>query len=210
VLVAGFHPENHAFSVRGPMLADGSGSTFTAQAGELRRGNNGMSRARTAVIFVALILAGTLAGFFLTYAYTIMPGLATTDDRTFVTAFQGLERMFGTFAYGINWPVLLGFFGVPLVTAVAIALNRGRPIVWWLVAALVLSIATMLITFNFHVPLNEALKAAGDPNVIDVAQVRADFREGWWRAWNLVRSATSLGAFVCLGWALFLHGKRTT
>lgn len=169
-----------------------------------------MSKVRIAAIVVALVLAGTFAGFFLTYAYTIMPGLATADDRTFVAAFQGLERMFGTFAYGINWPVLLGFFGVPLVTAVAITLNRSRPIVLWLVAALVLSIATMLITFNFHVPLNNALSAAGDPATIDAAQVRADFREGWWRAWNLVRSATSLGAFVCLGWAQFLHGKRTT
>ncbi len=169
-----------------------------------------MSIARTAVIFVALIFAGTLAGFFLTYAYTIMPGLATTDDRTFVAAFQGLERMFGTFAYGINWPVLLGFFGVPFVIAVAIALNRSRPIVWWLVAAFVLSIGTIVITFIFNVPLNNAITAAGDSNMLDVDQVRADFREGWWRAWNLVRCATSAGAFVCLGWALFLHGKRTT
>jgi uncharacterized membrane protein len=192
------------------MPADGAGSTFTVQAGELGRGDDIMSKARTAVIFVALMFAGTMAGFFLTYAYTIMPGLATTDDRTFVAAFQGLERMFGTFAYGINWPVFLGFFGVPLVTAVAIALNRSRPIVWWLVASLVLSIATIVITFSFHVPLNNALSAAGDPATIDAAQVRADFREGWWRAWNLVRSATSLGAFVCLGWALFLHGKSTT
>jgi len=192
------------------MLADGAGSPFTAQAGELQRGNISMSIARTAVIFVALIFAGTLAGFFLTYAYTIMPGLATTDDRTFVAAFQGLERMFGTFAYGINWPVLLGFFGVPFVIAVAIALNRSRPIVWWLVAAFVLSIGTIVITFIFNVPLNNAITAAGDSNMLDVDQVRADFREGWWRAWNLVRCATSAGAFVCLGWALFLHGKRTT
>ena len=197
-------------SFRGPMLADGAGDAITAQAGELQRGSNTMSKARTTAILVALVLAGTIAGFFLTYAYTIMPGLATSDDRTFVAAFQGLERMFGTFAYGINWPVLLGFFGVPFVVAVAIALNRSRPIVWWLVAALVLSIATIVITFNFHVPLNSALTVAGEPATIDAAQVRADFREGWWRAWNLVRCATSVGAFVCLGWALFLHGKRTT
>ena len=165
-----------------------------------------MSKTRTTVIFVALILAGTLAGFFLTYAYTIMPGLATTDDRTFVAAFQGLERMFGQFDYGFNWPVFLGFFCGPLVITAAVVLNRSRPIVWWLVAALILSIATMLITFIFNVPLNNSLIAAGDPNMIDVTQVRADFREGWWRTWNLVRSATSLGAFVCLSWALFLHG----
>lgn len=32
----GLHPENHAFSVRGPMLADGAGSTFTVQAENYR------------------------------------------------------------------------------------------------------------------------------------------------------------------------------
>lgn len=163
--------------------------------------------ARTLVIFSAVILAGTLAGFFLTYSYTIMPGLATTDDRTFVRAFQGLERMFGTFAYGINWPVLLGFFGLPLVTTGAIALNWNRPLVWVLVFALVLSVATILITYNFHVPFNNALSAAGDSATIDVAQVRADFHEETWRAWNYVRSATALGAFVCLCWVLFLPSK---
>ncbi|MPY96346.1 MAG: DUF1772 domain-containing protein [Acidimicrobiia bacterium] len=169
---------------------------------------NSMSKARTMVLFAAVMFAGTLAGFFLTYAFTIMPGLETTDDRTFVAAFQGLERMFGTFDYGYNWPVVLGFLGGPLVIVVAIALDRRRPIVWWLVAALVLSIATILITQSVNIPLNNEIKAAGDADMIEAVQVRADFRENWWRAWNLVRSATSVGAFVCLGWALFLHGNR--
>lgn len=169
-----------------------------------------MSKARTIVLFVAAMLAGSLAGFFLTYAFTIMPGLETTDDRTFVEAFQGLERTFGTFDYGYNWPVVFGFFGGPLTTVVAIALNRGRPIVWWLVAALVLSVATIVITVSFNVPLNDKINAAGDPSMIEAVQVRADFRENWWRAWNLVRSTTAAGSFVCLGWALFLRGNSMT
>jgi hypothetical protein len=73
---------------------------------------NSMSKARTIVLFVAVLFAGTLAGFFLTYAFTIMPGLETTDDRTFVEAFQGLERMFGTFDYGYNWPLMFGYLGL--------------------------------------------------------------------------------------------------
>ena len=167
------------------------------------------SNARTAVLFIDLIMAGTLAGVFLTYSFAVMPGLATTDDYTFVAAFQGLQRMFGSFEYGINWPIL-GFIGVPLFTTVATLQNWGRPVAWWLLTALALSILTILISFTFHIPLNDALTAAGDPNIIDVSQVRADFREGWWLGWNHVRSATSLGAFAALGWALFLTGKRVT
>jgi uncharacterized membrane protein len=188
---------------------DGLTHSMTSGTGTGTIVANAMSKARTIVLFVAVILAGTLAGFFLTYAFTIMPGLETTDDRTFVEAFQGLERMFGSFDYGYNWPVVLGFLGGPLIIAVAIALNRSRPIVWWLVVALVFTIATIVITQTVNVPLNDEIKAAGDPNMIDAVQVRADFRENWWRAWNLVRSATSVGSFVCLSWALFLHGTRT-
>jgi hypothetical protein len=30
-----------------------------------------------------------------------------------------------------------------------------------------------------------------------------------WAAWNLVRVATSTGAFACLAWALVLYGRST-
>jgi uncharacterized membrane protein len=166
-------------------------------------------KARTTALFVAVLFTGTLAGFFLTYAFTIMPGLETTDDRTFVEAFQGLERMFGSFDYGYNWTVLVGWVGGPLAIVVAVILTRShRPIVRWLVAALALSVATVVITMAVNVPLNDEIKAAGDPDMIDAAQVRADFREERWRTWNLVRCTTAVGTFACVTWALFLHGSR--
>lgn len=170
----------------------------------------GRSTARTVVLFVAVMSSGILAGFFLTYGFTIMPGLATTEDQVFVEAFQGLERMFGTFEFGINWPVILGYLCGPVVMAVAMALHRkSGPILKWLLAAFVLTIATIAISQIFNVPLNDAITAAGDPTGTGAAQVRADFREDWWRTWNLARSATAVGAFACLSWALFLHGRTT-
>ena len=168
------------------------------------------SAAGIVVLFVAVMSSGILAGFFLTYGFTIMPGLATTPDQVFVEAFQGLERMFGTFEFGVNWPVILGYLCGPVVMAVAIALHRkSRPIRWWLLAAFVLTIATIAITQIFNVPLNDAITAAGNPTMTEAAQVRAEFREDWWRTWNLVRSATAVGAFACLSWTLVLHGKTT-
>ena len=50
-------------------------------------------------------------------------------------------------------------------------------------------------------------RATNDPTVAEAALVRADFRKDWWRAWNIARSATAMGAFACLCWALFLHGR---
>ena len=167
-----------------------------------------MTKTRDATVLIAAILMGTLAGFFITYGFTIMPALATVDDRTFVSAFQGLERMFGNPDYGFNWPVFLGYFLGPIVIAVAIVMNRKQPSQRWLVAALALALVSVAVTQIFNVPPNNALTAAGDPNSIDVAQVRLDFQEDRWRTWNHVRSATTLAAFVCLTWALFRHGPR--
>lgn len=59
-------------------------------------------------------------------------------------------------------------------------------------------------------PLNDALKAAGDPGRIgDLAEVRQRFSEARWSAWNLVRTVTSTAAFGCLiGAAMTYRGTR--
>jgi uncharacterized membrane protein len=78
------------------------------------------------------------------------------------------------------------------------------------VAALVLYLAAFVITIAVNVPLNDAIKAAGDPDRIsDLAGVRERFDEARWAAWNLVRVVTSLGAFACLAWALVVFGRET-
>jgi hypothetical protein len=49
---------------------------------------------------------GLVAGVYGLYAHTIMPGLGRTDDRTFVGAFQSIDRAI------INpWFMDGGFFG---------------------------------------------------------------------------------------------------
>jgi uncharacterized membrane protein len=56
------------------------------------------------------------------------------------------------------------------------------------------------------VPLNDALKAATDPNL---AAVRDRFNEARWAGWNIVRAVTSTAAFACLAWALVVYGRST-
>ena len=68
----------------------------------------------------------------------------------------------------------------------------------------------MIITFAVNVPLNDALKAAGDPDrIADLGAVRDHFNEARWAAFNLVRTLLSAGAFVSLMWALVVHGQST-
>lgn len=156
----------------------------------------------TFTLVTATITMGLSAGVFDLYAHTIMPGLRQTDDRTFVASFQAIDRAI------INpWFIGFTFLGALVATAAAALAGRNNPTFPWVAAALGGYIVAVVITFAVHVPLNDAIKGAGDPAAIDVAAVRARFHETRWVAWNLVRAVTSTAAFVCLVWALAVGGE---
>ena len=157
---------------------------------------------RTATLMGATMTMGLVAGTFALYAHTIMPGLHRTDDRTFVSAFQQIDRAI------INpWFMITAFAGALVLTLAAGVANRGTPALPWIAAAFGLYLVAVVVTMAINVPLNDAIKAAGNPARIDVAQVRAQFHETRWVAWNLVRVATTTPAFALLTWALVLCGR---
>ena len=160
---------------------------------------------RALTLLGATMTMGLAAGVFALYAHTIMPGLKKTDDRTFVAAFQSLDRAI------INpWFMAGAFLGALIFTIAATLTHLGQDALPWIAAALVLYVVAVAITFAVNVPLNDALKAAGDPDRIgDLAAVRERFDESRWAAWNVVRAVTSTGAFACLAWALVLYGRAT-
>jgi uncharacterized membrane protein len=164
-----------------------------------------MSTLRPVLLLGAAITMGLMAGVFAVFQHTIMPGLRNTDDHTFVAAFQSIDRAI------INpWFMAGGFLGALLFTIAAAATNIGRATLPWIIAALALYLIAFVTTIAINVPLNDALKAAGNPDHIDdLASVRERFHETRWAAWNLVRVATTTGAFGCLAWALVLYGRST-
>jgi uncharacterized membrane protein len=164
-----------------------------------------MNALRTVSLLAATISTGLTAGVFGLYAHTIMPGLAKTDDRTFVGAFQSIDRAI------INpWFLAGGFFGALVFTLAATITSLGRDVLPWTAAALLLYLVAVAITIAINVPLNDAIKAAGDPDRIsDLTVVRTQFNETRWTTWNLVRVVTSTAAFALLTWALVLHGRST-
>ncbi|HET6867294.1 MAG TPA: DUF1772 domain-containing protein [Solirubrobacteraceae bacterium] len=164
-----------------------------------------MSTLRALSLLAATTTTGLAAGAFAIFAHTIMPGLKKTDDHTFVAAFQAIDRAI------INpWFMAGGFIGAPLFTIAAAATNLGRTALPWILAALVLHLIAFVITVAVNVPLNDAIKAAGNPDHIpNLAGVRERFHEARWAAWNLVRVATTTGAFGCLAWTLVLYGRST-
>jgi uncharacterized membrane protein len=159
---------------------------------------------RLTTLMGAIFTMGMVAGTFALYADTIMPGLRKTDDRTFVAAFQQIDRAI------INpWFMITAFGGALVLTGAAGLANRGTPAFPPIAVAFGLYLVAVIVTVAVNVPLNDAIKAAGDPAHIDVAQVRAQFGEARWAAWNLLRVATSVPAFGLLTWALVLCGRAT-
>jgi uncharacterized membrane protein len=164
-----------------------------------------LAQFRGPVLVVATLTMGLMAGVFGLYAHTIMRGLGKTDDRTFVAAFQSMDRAI------INPLFMLTFFGALVFSGVAAVLylrDDGGSVLPWVTAAFVLYLAVFVITVAVNVPLNDEIKAAGDPDrIADLAAVRDAFHETRWVAWNIVRAIASTVAFGCLAWALVLHGR---
>ena len=158
-----------------------------------------MNVLRTLSLLGATLTMGLVTGAFALYAHAIMPGLKTTDDRTFVAAFQAMDRAI------INpWFMLTGFLGALVFAGAATLLQLGRDPLPWVAGALVAYIVVFVITLAVNVPLNDALKAAGSA---DPAGAREAFDEARWAAWNLVRVVLSAGAFVALCWALVVYDR---
>jgi uncharacterized membrane protein len=110
----------------------------------------------------------------------------------------------------MNPMFLLCFLGPLILTGLAGILMLGQdqaPALPWVIAAFVPYLITVIITMTVNVPLNEALKAAGDPDRIgDLAQVRRNFQEPRWVRFNAVRTVLSIAAFGCLIGGLIAHG----
>ena len=155
-------------------------------------------------LVAATITMGIAAGVYSLYMFVIMPGLAKTDDRTFVGAFQQIDT-------AIVGPFLLVFFIGPLgLAAWAAALHAGdtdRTAFALIAGAVGLQVVMALITLSVNVPLNNRIKAAGDPSRIgDLASVRHRFNEARWVRWNRVRTLAAIVAFGLLAWSLVLYG----
>lgn len=178
--------------------AGGSGAPGTA------------GRTATLLLVATTVATGLLAGFFYSYACSVMPGLARADDRTLVDGMQQINEAI------LNPIFFLTFMGAPalnLATWLVLRRARGRDVrddevVRWILIGLGLSLLGFVVTMALNVPLNDDLAAAGEPGKIaDIAAVRDDFL-GPWVVWNIVRALAITGSFVALVWSLVLRGAR--
>jgi uncharacterized membrane protein len=154
-----------------------------------------------AVLAAATVTSGLIAGLFYAFACSVMLGLRRTDARTFVNTMQQINVAI------INGWFLVCFVGALVLIVAAATLQFGqdqRPALPWILAALILYLAVLLITGRVNVPLNNELAAAGEVDrITDPAAVRERFEARWVR-WNVMRAVASSAAFGCLTLALTL------
>ncbi|QDY75214.1 DUF1772 domain-containing protein [Streptomyces qinzhouensis] len=164
-----------------------------------------MRNLQTGMLLAATLSTGLMAGLFAAVAYAVMPGLARSSDRTLVETMQGINIAI------LNPFFLLPFVGSLPLLGLAVFLawrGQGRPVLPWLIAALALYLAALVVTGSVHVPLNIQLDDVGDPDrATHLDAVRADF-ESKWVAWNIVRALLHTAAFACLLWALVVYGAH--
>ncbi|MEV6979332.1 anthrone oxygenase family protein [Kitasatospora sp. NPDC093806] len=163
---------------------------------------DGMEAMRVFALVAATITTGLSAGLFYAYACSVMPGLRTTDDLTFIQVMQRINVAI------LNGWFLLGFVGALVFTLAAVALHLpddGHRVLPAAVGALVCYTGSLVVTRVVNIPLNEALAAAGEPGrIADPVRVRGRFEARWVR-WNTARALLSTAALGFLCWALVLH-----
>ncbi|QXE33129.1 DUF1772 domain-containing protein [Streptomyces sp. GMY02] len=153
---------------------------------------------------IATITMGLMAGLFFAYDISVMPGLAKTDDRTYVEAMQNFNALIdGNGLFG------MAFIGALLAAAIAAFLEhrRGRRgTALWIGAAAVLYLVALMITFSVNIPLNNDLAAIGDAAKATDFSVVEKFK-GTWATTNIVRTLLCTAALGFLARALVLHGR---
>ena len=130
------------------------------------------------VLLAAKTFAGLLAGVYFAYATSVMPALRAMDDDTFVTVMNKINVVI------VNPVFLAVFLGAPLASLAMLAWDHDP----WAIAGAALAVVTLLVTFVFNIPLNNALADGGSREAF----------ENPWIIWNIVRTLTGTACLVCL------------
>jgi len=145
-------------------------------------------------LLAATLLCALVAGFLVSFAVVVMPGLRALSPADYLRAFQAMDGVIqrGHPLFALMW---LGSV-LALVAAAALGWSRleGLERGLLLAAAGVYLLGVQLPTFLFNIPLNNRLQALDVAGMEPAAQeaLRAEF-EGRW-----IRSNTARTILACL------------
>ena len=148
-------------------------------------------------LFFSILLCALAAGFILTYAIIVMPGLSKLDDKEFIKAFQVTDGIIQN-----NQPIFIliwvGSIISVLGTIITSILSLGIVEAWLIIfAGVIYLLGVQVITISIHLPLNKHIQKI-DINLTNsqtLSEVRKNF-ETKWNYFNNIR--TGIALFVIL------------
>ena len=154
-------------------------------------------------LFFSILLCALAAGFILTYAIIVMPGLSKLDDKEFIKAFQVTDGIIQN-----NQPIFIliwvGSIISVLGTIIISILSLGIVEAWLIIfAGVIYLLGVQGITISIHLPLNKHIQKIdiNSTNSQTLSEVRKNF-ETKWNYFNNIR--TGIALFVILIFLLIL------
>ena len=153
-----------------------------------------------ATLLFATLTTGLTAGLFYSWSISVTNGIGRTSDINYLHAFQSMNRAILNPAFFIIFfgPVIL----LPLATYLNIKPNYGLKFWSLLVATLLYFVGVMGVTILGNIPLNNSLEALQINSLPadELERFRLGF-EGKWNRLNMIRTVTSVFAFLLLCYA---------
>ena len=150
-------------------------------------------------LILTAFLCSLVAGFVFAFAFVVMPGIKSLNNREFIRAFQVMDGVIQN-----NQPVfVLVWVGsvVALVTTAVLGFGQldGAGRLLMILAALAYLFGVQLSTFTINVPLNNKLQTLDVDAMNETAQkvARQEF-EPRWNRWNSFRTVFASLASVLL------------
>ncbi|MEU4237668.1 anthrone oxygenase family protein [Actinoplanes sp. NPDC026619] len=150
---------------------------------------------RIVVLLAATITSGMMAGLFYAYSISVMPALRGADAVVFVEVMQRINRVITNGWFAICFVGALVF---PAIATVLYAVSGPAAVLLPTAIGLILYAGQIALTAGLHIPLNNALDAAGRA---DPERARRAF-EPRWVPGNHARTLLCTGSFASLCWAL--------
>jgi uncharacterized membrane protein len=150
-----------------------------------------------ALIVVATVGSGLMAGVFFAFSAFVMTALDRLPDRQALRAMQEINDAAPTPWFVVPW---LGTAAVCVALVVISLRRRSETSAPYLLAGSALYLVGTVVTFAYHIPKNDDL-ALVDPNSPGAASAWNDYQTPW-TAWNHVRALAFLAAAILFAVAL--------
>ena len=154
-------------------------------------------------LYLSVLFCALAAGFILTYAVVVMPGLSKLEDKEFIKAFQVTDGVIQN-----NQPIFIliwvGSIISVLCTIIVSILSLGTLKAWLIIlTSLIYLLGVQGITISIHLPLNKHIQNIDidTTNSQTLSNERKNF-ETKWNFFNNIR--TGIALFVIFIFLLIL------